>query len=393
MDRLPQKIICVTQHPLPWMIVCLVIVLGLGIGLMMLKSTKAPNTNEVFFEQEIFTSSPELIHISLPQEVRGIYWTTVTAGNARADELLSFIHTSGLNTVVVDLKMDNGWLGFIPHGESLQVYTSDTSVIKDLDARLITWGQQGVYRIARIAVMRDGAFATTHPDLALSTSSGSRWQDAIGSLWVDPAAMEVAEYAINLGREAYERGFDEIQFDYVRFPSDGNISAAHYPVYDGQEDKNEVMKRFFERVGGTLRAEEIPVSFDVFGMICLREDGFGIGQRLVDVLPFADFLSPMVYPSHYPDGFEGFANPALYPYEVVRGSLDACVQQAIDQGMGTREELAGKFRPWLQDFDIGAVYTADLIEAQIQASRDAGASGWMLWNARNVYEPAEYEAE
>jgi hypothetical protein len=238
--------------------------------------------------------------------------------------------------------------------------------------------------------MRDGALASTYPSLALSTISGSLWQDAIGSFWMDPASEQVADIAITLGREVYARGFDEVQFDYVRFPSDGAIHAAQYPVYDGQEDKNVVMRRFFERVGGTLRAEGIPVSFDVFGMTCWKEDGFGIGQRLQDIVPFADVVSPMVYPSHYPDGFEGYGNPALFPYEIVKGSLDACVSQAVSQGLGSEEELRKKFRPWIQDFDIGAVYTSEKIEAQIQASRDAGASGWMLWNARNVYEPALY---
>ena len=389
-------IIRITHHPLTWVMICLVIIAGLGVWWMIEKTVQVSSTTEAPFmlEQEgITVFSPVPIHISRPQEVRGLYWTIVTAGNTRSDELLSYMLSLGLNAVVVDLKMDNGWLGFSPNEESLQVYVSHISVIEDLDARLTHWGEQGVYRIARIAVMRDGALATARPDLALFTDNGSLWQDAIGSLWVDPAAIEVAEYAINLGREAYERGFDEIQFDYVRFPSDGTISSALYPIYNGLEDKNEIMGHFFERVGGTLRAEGIPVSFDVFGMICLREDGFGIGQRLVDVLPFTDFLSPMVYPSHYPEGFEGFANPALYPYEVVKDSLDACITQAVAQGLGTQEEMAEKFRPWLQDFDIGAVYTANLIEAQIQASRDAGASGWMLWNSRNVYEPAEYEEE
>lgn len=344
-------------------------------------------------QEEEVMAPPVIIHLSQPQEVRGLYWTTVTAGGTRGDELLTYMQTSGINTVVVDLKMDSGWLAFTPKDETLLPYTGDTSVIEDLDAKLMTWGQQGMYRIARIAVMRDGAFATVHPNLALFMASGSLWQDAIGSLWVDPAAIEVAQYAITLGREAYERGFDEIQFDYVRFPSDGTIESAHYPVYDGLQDKNDVMRTFFERVGGTLHAEGIPVSFDTFGMICWRTDGIGIGQRLIDLLPFTDFISPMVYPSHYPEGFEGYGNPALYPYEVVKSSLDACVAQAVEQGLGTAEELTGKFRPWLQDFDIGAVYTAEKIEAQIQAARDAKASGWMLWNARNVYEPAEYGTE
>ncbi len=313
-------------------------------------------------------------HINTPDEVRGIYWTASTARSSRADELLEYMLETGLNSVVIDVKMDNGEL--IDTGEFEGVLD------KLYDA--------GVYRIARVAVMRDGAFAYAHPEIAMRTASGAFWLDSIGSVWVDPAAPEVADYAIDLGLELYAAGFDEIQFDYVRFASDGAVHAIVYPVYDGVRSKEEVMQEFFKKVGGTLRDQQVPVSFDLFGMTYWSYDDFNIGQRFVDALLYADWISPMVYPSHYPNGFKGYANPAENPYEIVKMSLDEGVDLIAGVWSGTEEELRAKSRPWLQDFDIGAYYTADLIEAQIRAARDAGASGWILWNARNVYEPANY---
>ena len=316
----------------------------------------------------------ESVHINTPEEVRGIYWTASTARSSRADELLGYMLETGLNSVVIDVKMDNGELIEAEEFEGVldKLYEAD------------------VYRIARVAVMRDAAFAYAYPEIAMRTASGSFWMDNIGSIWVDPAAPEVAQYAIDLGLELYAAGFDEIQYDYVRFASDGAVNAIVYPVYDGIKSKEEVMQEFFEKVGGTLRDQEVPVSFDLFGMTYWSYDDFNIGQRLVDALPYADWISPMVYPSHYPDGFKGYANPAENPYEIVKMSLDEGVELLSGVWSGTEDELRAKSRPWLQDFDIGAYYTADLIEAQIKAARDAGASGWILWNARNVYEPADY---
>ncbi|MCR4314667.1 MAG: putative glycoside hydrolase [Candidatus Uhrbacteria bacterium] len=317
-------------------------------------------------------------HIPLPDEVRGIYWTAVTATTGRADALLGYMLASGLNTVVIDVKMDNGEL-------------VDVAEFKDVLAKLY---DAGIYRIARIAVMRDSAFAEAHPNLALGSGLDSGiWRDNTGATWLDPAAPEVADYAIELGRQFYKAGFDEIQYDYVRFASDGVLSSIVYPVYDARNLKIEVMQRFFERVGGAMQEDGIPVSFDVFGMTFWSHHDYNIGQRLIDVLPYADFVSPMVYPSHYVDGFKGYANPALVPYEIVKMSLDEGLRFTHGVYAGSDEELAARFRPWLQDFDIGVVYTSPYIEAQIQAARDAGASGWILWNARNVYEPAKYLPE
>jgi len=340
----------------------------------------------------VVIASSTVPHVPLPAEVRGLYWTVYTAGSQKGKELLDYMTTRGLNTAVVDLKADNGQLGFVPNNPDFQQYALKYPAIGNLDELLDTLRRNHIYRIARIFIMRDGAFGKAHPEFTLQKKSGGTWVDKTGTPWLDPAATPVADYAVALGKEAYARGFDEVEFDYVRFPSDGELEGIVYPVYDGKQSKVEVMQDFFDHVGGAMKEASIPVSFDLFGMTFLRTDDFGIGQRLQDVLPNANFVSPMAYPSHYPKGFEGFANPATHPYDVVKTTLESGVKlEKLVNPFFPEKQLRQSFRPWIQDFDIGAVYTAPMIEAQIKAARDAGASGWLIWNARNVYEPANYK--
>lgn len=329
------------------------------------------------------------LHVALPSEVRGIYWTADSAGGKRGEELLAYMEARGLNTAVIDLKLDNGALAFIPKDERLKSYVAASPPINNLETLLQRLGERKIYRIARLAVMRDSTFAKLHPDHAMQTAGGGLWRDKTYAAWADPASPLVADYALTLAREAYAAGFDEIQFDYIRFASDGVLSSIRYSQYDEKTPKWEVMRSFFDKMN-VLREEGIPVSYDVFGMTFWSTQDFNIGQRLEDVLPNADFISPMVYPSHYPPNFEGLRDPALAPYEIVKKSLDKGAEILRTDRFIEETTSRPKFRPWLQDFDIGAVYTAARIEAQIKAARDAGASGWMLWNARNVYEPANY---
>jgi len=353
-------------------------------------ATEPTETQQAVPEPVVAVPEPARVaHTPLPEEVRGIYWTVATAGSKRGDELLQYMKTSGLNTAVIDLKLDNGALGFEPINPELKAYAAENPSVKDFPARLEQLHEAGIYRIARIAVMRDSVFTRLHPDQAMQTANGTVWHDKTGASWVDPASPLVAEYALALAQEAYDMGFDEIQFDYIRFASDGALGAIRYSQYDGTQTKHEVMKTFFDKMA-TLRETGIPLSFDVFGMTFWSTSDFGIGQRLEDVFPDADFISPMVYPSHYPNGFEGFSNPALYPYEIVKRSLDKGAELLSTDHFIQEEDSRAKFRPWLQDFDIGAVYTAARIKAEIQATRDADAAGWILWNARNVYEPVQY---
>ena len=346
--------------------------------------------------QRAVEASPEkvdpLLHLETPDEVRGFYWTAVSTGDPdRREALLDYLTTYHLNTVVIDTKMDDGEIAFAPISDVLQPFAQESPAMSDIESILRDLGERGIYRIARIPLMRDSALAVTRPDLALKASGGAIWRDKTGAAWIDPASPDVRDLALILAEEAYARGFDEVQFDYIRFPSDGALSTIQYPFFDANSStKVEAMQDLFRFLGERLSDQGIPVSFDVFGMTFLSTYDMDIGQRLSDVYPYADYVSPMVYPSHYPAGFHGYQNPALYPYEVIKESLDEGARILANQFDVPEEESRPKFRPWIQDFDIGAIYTAERIEAQIKAVRDAGASGFILWNARNVYEPAQY---
>lgn len=331
-----------------------------------------------------FPTRTVVAHLPVPGEVRGLYWNAVTAGSASIKKIAATAIKNGINAVVIDVKLDNGALAFMPRDPLLRQFVALPATIGDLDGLLRFLEESGVYRIARIAVARDGRLAKINPRVALTDAHGFLWRDRIGSVWVDPAASDVAAYALALGREAFARGFDEIQYDYIRYPSDGKTAAIIYPVSKSGDDKTAVIASFFEKVGGTLRAEGIPVSIDLFGMTFWSVKDFGIGQRAKDALRFADYLSPMTYPSHYPPGFEGYLNPATHPYEIVKKTLES---GAALLGDAARPQ----FRPWIQDFDLGASYGAREVKAQIKAARDSGASGWMLWNARNVYTDMTYD--
>ena len=146
---------------------------------------------------------------------------------------------------------------------------------------------------------------------------------------------------------------------------------------DPEGGKSGVLRGFFSYLTGELRKENITTSADLFGMTTTNTDDLNIGQVLEDALSSFDFVAPMVYPSHYPLTFIGIQNPATKPYEVVKYSMDAAMKRA--------STTPWKLRPWLQDFSLGAVYTPDMVRAQIQATYDSGFGSWMLWDAANTY--------
>ena len=220
------------------------------------------------------------------------------------------------------------------------------------------------------------------PDLAVRRASdGGVWADYKGISWIDPGAKEYWNYLVKIGKESYNDGFDELNFDYIRFPSDGNMKDIKYP-FTGTTTKAVMMKNFFSFLNDQLKPTGATLSADLFGMTTTNTDDLNIGQVLENALPYFDYIAPMVYPSHYPSGFLNYKNPASLPYEVVKYSLDKAVARTI-----LASTTPYKIRPWLQDFDLGATYTASMVRKQIQATYDAGLDSWMLWDAANTYTP------
>lgn len=331
-------------------------------------------------------------HLSTPEAVKGIYITADSYGDRRSfGRLMGLIGRTELNAVVIDLKNHKYELAFETENPELKPYVSPVPSLGRLSDVAERIHAENAYLIARFPVFQDPAFAAKNLQIAVQRRGGGAWRDDRGLLWLDPAAVDVWKYAVAVAREAYSAGFDEVQFDYIRFPSDGQLAAMSFPVYDGSRSKNEVIGSFFSYLDHELRLKSgMTISADLFGMTMWNHGtDLNIGQKLATAAPYFDYISPMVYPSHYPAGFNGFENPALYPYEVVYENVlrgQELLSRMFKDDPNTRLAF---FRPWLQDFDLGAVYDASRVRAQIRASDDGGASGWLLWNAGNVYtEPA-----
>lgn len=309
--------------------------------------------------------------------VKGIYLTGYTAGSPRFDELVKLVDDTELNAMVIDIKDDSGWVTFRSSLPMVREAKADTNMIPDLDRLLATLHQHDIYSIARIVTFKDPRLGSYRPDLAVHNSQGGVWHDRTGAAWLDPYNREAWDYAVAVAQEAAIKGFREIQFDYVRFPSDGNTKDIVYPKYDGRI-RADVIADFLAYAREQLRPFHVFVSADIFGLIPSVNDDQGIGQYWEKVLPPVDYVSPMAYPSHYAPNTFGLKDPDAAPYETVSNTLKDGIRRMGDQPVS-------KLRPWLQDFSLRHRYGAAEVRNQIRAAEEQGVKGWLLWNAANVY--------
>lgn len=309
--------------------------------------------------------------------VRGIYLTANSAGSfQRRQEYVKMAQNTEINAFVIDIKDYTGRIFFDADIKLADEIGAKEIRLADISSWLAELKENGIYTIARISVFQDPFLAEKRPELALHSKKGGIWRDYKGLSWVDPTLEEVWRYNLDLAKEAVRVGFDEVNFDYIRFPSDGNIKDIEFGHLAGRE-KHEVMKDFFRYLSASLQYYPVVTSADLFGMVLWRDDGLNIGQRLEDAVPFFDYICPMIYPSHFPKGFMNFDFPAQKPYEIVYESLSRSQSKIAN--------FRAKLRPWLQDFNLGAQYTPDMIRKQKKATYDAGVNGWIFWNAANRY--------
>jgi len=305
---------------------------------------------------------------------------------------------------VIDIKDYSGEMSYLTEVPKVEEYGKwrDLKILRP-NAMIKKLHDEGIYVIARQTIFQDPVLAKARPDLALmSSSTGQQWKDHKGVMWIDAASQEAWDYNIEIANDALARGFDEINFDYIRFASDGNLDDIKYPFWDEKKLKRNVIKDFWRYLRKAL--PDATISADLFGLVTLNYGDVGIGQNIDDAFHYFDAIAPMVYPSHYHKGFDGYQNPAAHPYEVVYKSMleanERLAHYMINAKISTSTDYylvkEPQLRPWLQDFDLGAKYDADKVRAQIDATYAAATGtpvGWMLWDPANTYTKGALLAE
>ncbi len=386
----------------------------------------AVNSDEAKHVEAIPVDTREVVtHVPLPAQVKNIYMTSCVVGTTDfRNRLVALIDETEINSVIIDIKDFSGTISFPPKSAAWQpAWTDARCGTRDMKEFIATLHEKGIFVIARMTVFQDPFYAPKHPELAvLKASDGSVWRDGKGLAFIDVAAKEYWDHIIELSKEVYNMGYDEINYDYVRYPSDGNMKDIAFPRSMAGEygaDKQANLEAFFKylneklddpelfnevRHENTGRATATPyTSADLFGMTTTNTDDLSIGQVQERAAPYFDFIAPMVYPSHYPKAFLGLGNPNDYPYKVVHYAMSGgvarmiasttVVQGFLHERIGTSTPAvytkpvytADKFRTWIQDFDYGGDYDAADVRAQIQASYDAGVNSFMIWAPSNIY--------
>ena len=330
-------------------------------------------------------------HVHTPQAVKAIYMTACIASERRLrSKVVSVIQGTEVNSVVIDYKDYTGTISYASTTLQGRENNGNGCRISDLPDFIAELHTLGIYTIGRITVFQDPLYASTHVDVAIQSKKkpGTPWKDVHGLAYINPGARSYWDRVVAMAHEAHDIGFDEINFDYIRFPSDGVLSDMLISG-NASSTKASILKGFFAYLHEQLTVhnssttpvtQRIVTSADLFGLTTSADGDMGIGQVLENTFPYFDYIAPMVYPSHFAKGFNGFATPATHPFDVVRYSMSKAVERAV-----AASTTPSKLRTWIQAFDLGAVYTPDMVRAQMQATYDSGLNSWMIWNAASVY--------
>lgn len=384
------------------------------------------NTESLNVSSTLEVDNREIIkHQPLPAQVKAIYMTSCVAGTPSfRDKLVKLINETEINSVVLDIKDYSGTISFKPENSAwLPAWENARCGARDMREFISAMHDQEIYVIGRITVFQDPFYAERFPHLAVKRLDGtSVWHDGKGLSFIDVAAEEYWRHIVDLSVDSYNLGFDELNFDYVRYPSDGNMRDIYFDHSAGSKwpnDKQANLEAFFAYLNKTLdeeakftkyrhentgRASSTPwTSVDLFGMTTTNFDDLSIGQVQERAAPYFDFVAPMVYPSHYPPNYLGLGNPNEHPYQVVYHAMSSGVGRMnasttrmngfMHERIGTSTPAiynkpvynASHLRTWIQDFDYGGNYGAAEVRTQIQASYDAGVMSFMIWAPSNIY--------
>ncbi len=347
-------------------------------------------------EAEDETQEQEVISVSsYPQrervKVKGIYVSAYVAGTGdMMDRIIEQMDQTELNAVVLDVKDDQGRITFAMDSPTVNEIGASKVFISDMSALMKKLKEHNIYPIARVVAFRDPYLAEQKPEWSLHVADGSIYRDNKGLAWVNPYRKEVWDYLVEVGKKAGEMGFEEIQFDYIRFAVDKTMKDVVFDEADTQgRSKTEAVTEFITYAYDELAREGLMVSADVFGTIINSgEDAAAVGQDYGEMAKHLDYLCPMIYPSHYGDGNFGIEHPDTQPYDTIYHALHG--SRAALEKAKTEDSRQAVVRPWLQDFTASYLknyipYGDEQVRAQIQAVYDAGYDEWILWDAGVSY--------
>ncbi len=321
-------------------------------------------------------------------EVKGIYLTLYSASNNRLDKLIEMTKRTKINTFVIDVKDDNGHMLFpTKAAEKYSPNANENAPVKDIAALIKKLKDNNIYTIARIVSFKDPTYTKHHPDRAIIyKDSGKPFTNSDGLIWASPYDRDLWEYNLEVSKEAAEAGFNEIQFDYVRFPASngGRLDKSlDYRNATG-ESKPQAIQNYLSYAREQLSPLNAYISADVYGLVGSVADDMSLGQYWEAVSNVVDYISPMMYPSHYANQTYGLSVPDAYPYETVYYSTKDSVAR------NKNIETPAGIRPWIQDFTAPWVsghikYSDKQVEDQIRALEENGVKEYLLWNAGNKY--------
>lgn len=308
-----------------------------------------------------------------PASIKGIYMTAETVAGKNGKTLVSKLIASGGNAVVIDIQHGGGLLAFNPKNEGLKKLNPGSGRLNDLPKRIKEMHDQGIYVIARQVAFNQPYMATKKPDWKIK----GRWGGFYPEKWLDPSHPEVQDFNLSVMREVAEMGFDEVQFDYVRFP------AANHRNYDYSYDEtlftpSDIIVQFLEKARVVADEYGIAIGADVFGVIVWGNvDWKIVGQDPGRISRIVDAIYPMTYPSHFGIGFNGYKNPHNAPYSIIHDSI----KKFVEASAGTAQ-----IRPWIQGFPLKVNgFGSWFMVEQVKASFDAGADDFVIWSPGNIY--------
>ena len=315
-----------------------------------------------------------------PFKPKALYLTYYGIGDRSLREsAINLAKETEINSLVIDVKGDRGVITYrssIPL--AYEIGAQKLVIVKDIRGLIQSLRERGIYTVARIVVFKDNLLGTARPNLAVKTQDGRIFHDRENLIWVDPSKKEVWDYNIEIAVETAQNGFDEIQFDYVRFPDKKGLRFA---VPNTEENRVKYISGFLSEAYKRLALYNVFVAADIFGYVPWNLNDTQIGQKIENVASCIDYVSLMLYPSGFQFGIPGYRNPVAHPYEIVSLSLKRARERT--------NIPPNRFRPWLQAFKDYAFdrryFDGPEIRSQIEAAEEFGSNGWMLWNPRNIY--------